>query len=182
MCCRRLLRLLVGTILVGISLLYPQVAAADHQRPCPPDRPLDLPIAYGDIIDPCEVNPSPDIHFYRFTGLEGDLAIVQLTKLSGAGVACMRVLLGDRVIRDRECTAFGFAPVRHEIPLDETGTYTVRVDERNFNATFVYRLYLNLPPSPTEVRFRETRRETLRHAEDIDLYFFTLDHNQGLCP
>jgi len=85
---------------------------------------------------------------HRMSRLEaspGDLVIVQLTKEGGPGVACLSVFRPDgALITPRGCTAFTFAPVRFEFrDLTARGAYTIRVDERNFNAIFEYSLFVD---------------------------------------
>jgi hypothetical protein len=162
-------------LLAVLLLVFPQIAAADHERPCDPE-PTDMLIGYDDRLlgDNCDIEPQGDVDFFRFEGTEGEVVRIQVNRRSGTGDPCfeLRLLTGPPLLSN--CGSFGGAAVA-ERALPELGTYQIRVYMRSATTTMSYAVFLQrqFPPlSPVSISPDVQLSGEISHPGEFDHYLF----------
>jgi hypothetical protein len=146
---------------------FPSIGTGAEGRRCPAE-PTDMIVQYGDLIT-CRINTVADVDVFRFSGVSGETAKVNTSKLGGAGspIFEMHRPNGTRVA----CNAFG------DCPLDATGTHTIQVTDLGNNHTVDYALVLERlePPSPAarRIQYDQQISEEINGVGDMDLFFFS---------
>ena len=132
---RTSVRYLAGVAGIGLFLGLAPAAIAAEGTPCVSD-PQN--ITYGSLIL-CSIDPIGDSDTYNFSGTAGQTVSIQVTRQAGGTPQfCLYAPNGTLV----SCTGYGSSAVGLTPTLDQTGTYVIRVNEYNNDATLPYNVTL----------------------------------------
>ncbi len=110
---------------LGLLCQIGTAQASDRQRTCRKEPTDDL-IQYGDLMS-CSLDPGTDLDTFRFSGVAGEVVVIQAARLGGAGLPCLELLRPDGTsLKPKTCTSNS---ARLDATLDRNGQYRIRVSE-----------------------------------------------------
>ncbi len=152
------------------AMLYlsPPSRGAENVIPCQQNQ--DTAIKYGDIVN-CSIESVGNSDVVQFSGNIGETITAQITKRSGVGSPTFVGHAPDGAVIG---VADGFGRLTRT--LDQTGPYTILVNESGNNQTVDYALIVErvAPPSPTarETQYGKTLNDSITPLVDFDPIFF----------
>jgi uncharacterized protein (TIGR03437 family) len=160
-------------LLAVAELLFCPARAVAQMRPCDPE-PTNMTINYGDVVS-CDISPIGDTDSFQFAGTAGQMVLIQVTKLSGAGTPYFELSDPGSIRIDAQGDRWsGIA--RSEAQLVKTGIYRIRVQDADDNETLTYQVFLQRAVPPlvaTPISFGQPLNGNIGFAGGVDFYTFS---------
>ncbi len=138
-----------------------------------------MAIAYGALVT-CDISPVGDADSFQFNGTVGQVIVIQVTKLSGAGTPYFELSdPGNIQVASAGDRWSGMARV--EVSLARSGGYRIQIQDADNNETLTYQIFLQrLVPAPsvTAASSGQPLTGNIDHAGDVKFYSFSATSGQ----
>ncbi len=163
----------LASCLAAVFLVAGEAHADPEGQPCVLE-PTDELIEYGDLRT-CSLNPLGELDIFRFVGAAGELVRIVATEGSDVGAeVCAELRSPGGVLLATDCHE---VTATIELPLPDSGAYSILISEQNNNVVMNYRLVVKRlsPVSPASTILESgitLGGAMINPSGDIDLYTF----------
>lgn len=163
---------LLAIVLLMVAGLTQTAEAKPTAKTCPLTGAIDMTINYNDDVS-CQIDPAAAIALFRFQGTAGEKINVAVSASYYDGPV---IALYDPSGTKLSTVYSGSYVVSSDYSLTQTGLYTIRVYDNNFNNTLTFRVFLErwypaLSPSP--IVYGQSLSASLTPGEVTDQYAFS---------
>ena len=159
-------------LLLGLTFLtraYSQSAPEPEPVSCG-SEPTNLRLNFDELLT-CDIGVLGDSDLFSFTGLFGDVMVVQATALTTGDDICVEVFDPGFTQIANECAV---QSARADVKLPSSGSYVIRVSDLNSDDTPAYAIIVDRVSPPTStttpVEFNQIANGAIEPLGDADQY------------